>query len=511
MGLNKVLAKKMLAQIQSLKHTKGEWAGKPFVLEPWQRDEVFVPLLATTNGDGLRQYRTAYVEIPRKNGKSEMAAALALYLLVADGEPGAEIYSAAAGRDQATLVFNVAAQMVRQDPLLNKRLKIIDSQKRIIYPKTSSFYRAVCSEVAGLHGLNASGIIFDELHVQPNRELWDVLATSTGARRQPLTFAITTAGYDRNSICWELHDYALKVRDGILDDPTFLPVIYAAPEDADWTDPKVWAAANPNLGVCLKEEYLQQECAKAQETPAYENTFRRLHLNQWTEQETRWMAMEKWDACEVLIDPAHLKGKQCYAGLDLASTTDIAAFVLVFPPQDGLDEYAVLPFFFVPEEGMRARVKRDRVPYDVWHKQGFIFATPGETIDYDFINNQIQEARKKYVFKEIEYDQWNAEMLMQRLEKRGFKGIKNNQQFGQIAVPTKELMTLVLKREIAHGGNPVLRWMASNLVVKQNPDGNVKPDKSKSTEKIDGMVALIMGLDRAIRHRRSAPMRMEWV
>jgi phage terminase large subunit-like protein len=499
-----------------LVHCDGEWAGKPFALLPWQRD-MLRTLFGTLKDDGkTRQYRTCYVEVPRKAGKSTMAAGVALYLLFADGEMGAQVYGAAGDREQASIVFRVAAQMVRQSPYLRERCKVIDSTKRIVIYETASFYRAIPAEAAGAHGYNASGIIVDEVHVQPNRDLLDVLTTSTGARRQPLTFHITTAGYDRHSICWELHEYALKVKSGVIQDDTFLPVVYSVPDDADWTDPAVWAIANPSLGVTPKMEHLQEECSRAKATPAYENTFRRLHLNQWVRQDTRWLPLAKWDACGTEpLDLEALKGRDCYAGLDLASTTDIAALVLVFPSVESEGEaenaegepqavgrlrFDVLPFFFIPEDSMIERSRRDRVPYDTWVNQGYIIATEGNVIDYKAIMAKFDELAQLYHIREVGFDRWGATQLVQDMQAGGLEVVPIGQGFASMSAPTKELLNLVLAGRIRHGGNPTLRWQADNMVVSTDPAGNIKPNKAKSTEKIDGMVALIMAIDRATRH-----------
>lgn len=496
-SLNDDRGERAIRFIEKLKHTKGQWAGVPFVLPDWQKD-IIRDIFGTIKKDGSRQYRTAYIEIPRKNGKSELGAAIALYLLFGDGEKGAEIYSAAADRDQAAIVFHVAAQMIRQEPSLGKRCKIVDSTKRIVVPGNASYYRAISAEAATKHGYNASGIIFDELHAQPNRELWDVLTTSGGTRRQPLVVAITTAGFDRNSICWEQHEYAENVKKGIVTDPTFYPIIYSASEDSDWTDEKVWRACNPALGDFRDLDEMRSLCEKAKQTPALQNTFRRLYLCQWTQQETRWMPIESWDATAGEVVADDLAGETCYAGLDLASTNDIAALVLVSPDGEGC--YDVLPFFFIPEDNIRERCQRDRVPYDVWISEGYIEATPGNIIDDRYIKNRIKELGKKYDIREIAYDRWGAAQIVPEMTDEGFTMIPMGQGFGSMAAPTSELMKLVLARRVRHGGNPVLRWMANNMVVRQDPAGNLKPDKGKSMEKIDGMVALVMGLDRALRN-----------
>lgn len=487
--------------IKGLKHTKAPWRGKRFNLQPFQ-EKIIRDLFGTVGEDGVRQYRTAYIEIPRKNGKSELAAAIALYLLFADDEGGAEMYGAAGDHDQAALVFNVAAEMVRQSGLL-KRCKIVEHSKRMVIPSMGSTYHAISSESKTKFGINASAVIFDELHVQPDRELWDVLTTSGGTRRQPLTFAITTAGYDRLSICWEQHVYAESVAKGIIIDPTFYPVIYSAPTDADWTDEKVWAACNPGLGNFRDLDEMRTLCKKAKETPALENTFRRLYLCQWTQQEKRWMPIEMWDENTGEVHAEDLEGQICFGGLDLASTSDIAAFVLVCPDNDTDGIMDVLPFFWIPEENMEARVKKDRVPYDLWVKDGLIKATPGNIIDFRTILNDIVALGRKFFIQEIGFDKWGSAQIVTELTDAGYKMFEHSQSFSGMASPTAELMRMTLAKKLRHGGNPVLRWMANNMIVRQDPAGNLKPDKGKSTEKIDGMVALIMALDRASRVQKS--------
>ncbi len=345
--------------------------------------------------------------------------------------------------------------------------------------------------------MTAHGIIIDELHAQPNRELVDVLTTSTAARRQPLIVYITTADFDRDSICNEKYDYACKVRDGVIDDPAFLPVIYEASSDADWTDPQVWAAANPNLGVSVSQEYLERECQRAQETPTYENTFKRLHLNMKTQQDVRWLSLEQWDACGgVEIDPNALEGKECFAGLDLSTTTDVSALVLLFKEDDG--EVALLPRFWVPADNARKRERRDRVPYQTWARQGFIEMTEGNVVDYDVIRRRINELGERFKIREIAIDRWNATQLAVQLQGDGFEVVTFGQGFRDMSGPTKELEKLVISGKLRHGRHPVLRWMASNVSVETDAAGNLKPSKKKSTERIDGIVASIMALGRAM-------------
>jgi phage terminase large subunit-like protein len=482
-----------------LHHTKGEWAGRTFDLSEWQKDDIIRPLFGWKRADGTRRYRKVYIEIPRKNGKSSLCAGLASLLLMADKEPGAEIYSAAADKDQARIVFEQAKQMLQASPDLASRVDIFKNS--IVMKNGNSVYRVLSADAPTKHGLNAHGVIFDELHAQPNRDLWDVLTTSTASRRQPLVIAITTAGYDRESICWEQHEYARQVKAGIIQDDSFLPVMYYAEESDDWLDPAVWRKANPGMGVSVKEEYLHEQAKIALNSPAYQNTFRRLHLNQWVQQETRWLDMKAWDACAEPFDHKLLEKSLCYGGLDLSTTSDIASFLMCFPSEPGESEqYVWLPKFWIPEDNMIERARKDRVPYDAWVRDGLMTATPGNTIDYGYIMRDIEALGEKYHIAEIAFDKWGAYQMSQMLEGLGFTMVGFGQGFFSMSPPTKELMRLVLDGKLRHGGHPVLRWMADNMVVTTDPAGNVKPNKQKSREKIDGIVAGIMSLDRAVRH-----------
>lgn len=495
--------------IRHLKHGKGEWAGRPFNLQPWQQHEIIEPLFGAMRPNGTRQYRQAYIEIPRKNGKTEIAAAIALKLLMADGERGGEVYCAASDSDQASIVFSAAASMVRQSPLLKRRCKVVEHTKRIVVmegPYAGSFLRAIPADEAGAHGFNASAVIADEVHAWAGRGLWDVLRTSTGARRQPLTVAITTAGYDRTSLCWELHEHARQVIEGTVDDPSLLPLIYGAADEDDWTDPKIWRKANPNLGIAISEEYFTEAVREAEQMPSAQNAFRRLHLDEWTAAESRWMPMPAWDATAGVVDEQDLLGRECYGGLDIANTTDIAAYVLVFPPDNPDGLYRVLPRFWIPRETMREKVRRDRVPYDEWERRGLLTATEGSSIDYAFIRREIEKSRLQYQVQEIAFDRWGAVQLTQELAAAGMEPIQFGQGYTSMSPPTKELMRLVVERRLAHGGNPILRWMADNVMVEQDAAGNIKPSKRKSTQKIDGIVGLVMALDRAIRHEHKPVM-----
>lgn len=486
-------AARAIRLINQLTHTKGPFAGQPFLLRPWQIK--ILRQLFTTRKDGRRQYRTCLLMLPRKNGKSELCAALAIYFLLFDGEIGAEVYSAAADKDQAALVFNVAAQMIRNDQELEAQCEIIDSQKRIVHRKSGSFYRAISAEAYSKHGFNASVVIYDELHAAQTRELWDVLSTSQGARSQPLMMAITTAGYDRHSILWELYAHAKKVLENPALDPTFLPILYEAPIDADWTDEKVWKKANPALGDFRSLEEMRIAAARAKEIPAQENTFRRLYLNQWTEQAARWISMVSWDACrDATFTRAHLKGRRCYVGMDLSSTTDLTALVAVFPDDDG--GYAVVPQFFVPKENIAERTRRDRVPYDQWAREGHLIATSGNVVDYEYIRQTLKDWAAEFTVKLIAFDPWNATDLVTRLQEQdGFTCVAMRQGFASLSAPTKSLEKAVLSKALQHDGHPVLRWNISNVSVESDAAGNLKLSKKVSTERIDGVAALVMAVD----------------
>lgn len=429
---------------------------------------------------------------------------MALYCLFADGEQGAEVYGAASTRDQAGIVFDVAAEMVRQSPVLSKRCRIIPHNKRILVTEgisKNSFYRAIPAEAAGSHGYNASAIIFDELHVQPNRDLWDVLQSSTGARSQPMTIGITTAGFDRNSVCWELHEYARQVIEGTIVDPTWEAAIYAADPRDDWKSPATWHKANPSLGETVNEDFLAKEAAYAISSPQYENTFKRLYLNIWTQSESRFIPMDQWDkGAAPTIDEEKFKGRTCYVGLDISTTTDIAAAAFVFPPEDKDGQYDVVMRFFTHEEKLSNR--RDGVPYRHWAEEGLINANEGNVVDFAAIEKEITSlATGSFRVPMVAVDRlFNAEYLAQRLEGIGIEIERKGQSYLDLSFPTKELLRLVLQGRVKHGGHPVLRWMADNLMVETDAYENVKPSKAKSTQKIDGIVALIMGLDLALRH-----------
>ncbi|MBY4976894.1 terminase large subunit [Streptococcus suis] len=487
--------------INNLSHTKGKWVGKRFDLLPWQ-EQIVRDLFGIVKEDGNRQFLTAYIEIPKKNGKSELAAAIALYLLYADNEASAEVYGAACDRNQASIVFDVAKQMVQMSRPLEKRSKIMGATKRIVNYSNAGFYQVLSAETGTKHGLNVSGLVFDEIHAQPNRHLYDVLTKGSGdAREQPLFFIITTAGTDRNSICYELHTKALDILNGRKKDTSFYPVVYGLSDEDDWNDEENWRRANPSLGHTIGIDRVREAYQQALDNPAEENVFKQLRLNMWTSSSVAWIPEHVYAKGNDPIQYESLKGRSCYAGLDLSSTSDITAFVLVFPPRFEEENYIVLPYFWLPEDTLELRCRRDHVLYDVWERQGYIKTTEGNVVHYGFIEKFIEDLSEIYHIKEIAYDRWNATQMVQNLEGMGLTMVPFGQGYKDMSPPSKELYKLMMEGKIQHGGHPVLKWMGQNVVMRQDPAGNIKPDKEKSVEKIDGIVALIMGLDRCIRHQ----------
>ncbi|WP_373207033.1 terminase large subunit [Coprococcus phoceensis] len=487
--------------IENLCHTKGKWAGKRFWLLPWQ-EQLIRDIFGIVKPDGNRQFRTAFVEICKKVGKSELAAAIALYLLYADNEPSAEVYGAAADRQQASIVFDVARQMVEMSPALMKRSKLMTATKRIVNYGNAGFYQVLSAEVGSKHGFSISGLVFDEIHTQPNRQLYDVLTKgSSDARQNPLHFIITTAGTDRHSIAYELHTKAVDILEGRRVDPTFYPVVYGLKDDEDWEDEANWYKVNPSLGYTVDIERLRDAYREAKQNPADEITFKWLRMNMWVSSTTAWIPDQIYMRGNEEIDMRALEGRDCYGGLDLSSTGDITAFVLMFPPRDVDEKYIILPFFWVPEETIPQRVKQASVPYDVWEKQGHLLATEGNVIHYDFIEKFIEELGEKYHILEIAFDRWGATQMVQDLEGMGFTVVPFGQGYSSMSAPTKEFYKLLMEGRMVHGGHPVLRWMAGNVVVDTDPAGNIKVTKARSKEKIDGIVAAIMALDRCIRNQ----------
>lgn len=496
-------AGKAITFFGALRHYKGEWAGQPLALELWQKFIIGSLYGWVRDADGSRRFRVAYNEIPRKNGKSLMAAGVGLYLAFFDGEGGAEVYSAATKRDQAKIVWGDAKTMVKASPDLLKRIHITGGETGVgtlSRLDNASKFVPLGADGDTMDGLNIHGAIIDELHAHKTRVVWDVIQTGTGARRQPLTFVITTAGFDRFSVCYEQHEYGVKVLEEVINDDSFFVYIASWDQDDDWTDPAAWAKANPNYGISVKIDDLERKCAKAQQIPAEQNEFLRKHGNVWTEQETRWLSLEVFDANAVEVEESELKGRTCFAGLDLSTTTDLTALALYFPdPKDEGGDW--MHFYFVPEDNMHERAERDRVPYEVWERQGHLTATPGNVVDYDYIREKLNALRQAgYQIKEVAYDPYNATQIITDLTGDGFLCVPIRQGFLSLSPPTKELERLLLSKKMRLGTNPVTRWAASNAVVLMDAAGNIKLDKSNPRNRIDPLAAMVDAVERASRY-----------
>lgn len=484
---DKESANKSISFIEKfITHTKGELIGKPLLLEKWQKEIIEKIFGWKDKKTNLRQYKQVFIVMGRKNGKTTLTAAIALIFLYME-EMGSEIYAAAGDRNQAGLIHEIAKGMVLNNPELRSRSKIL--RNSIVNEGKKNFFQAISADSKTKFGFNANCVIMDELHTQPNRELYDCLFQSTASRREPLFISITTAGFDKQSICYETYSYAKQVLDGSIKNSSFLPIIYEANEDDDIQDVETWKKANPNYGISLKKEYMKRESQKAIDIPSYTNSFLRYHLSLWTDNEIQWMSDKDWMACEGEL--GDLSNLECWGGLDLASTRDITAFVLLFKI-DNL--FKIKPYFFVPRDNAKARGDRDGVDYMSWISQGYIIATDGNVTDYSFVRKKINELSKKYRIQSISYDRWGASQITIDLMSDGAKMSPLGQGFASLSAPTKMMEKIILSKEIQHDGNPVLRWMIGNVQLETDAADNHKPSKKKSKEKIDGVVACICSL-----------------
>ena len=492
-------AERAVKFFSGLTHIQGRWAGQPFKLLDWQ-DVLVREIYGWVDENGYRQFNTVYVEVPKKNGKTELASAIVLKSLVADDEMGAQVYSAAVNSEQSNLVYNPVRQMVLNNRVLRKRLKLIDSTKRIVDYETNSFYHVLSRDKYSKHGLNVHAAIIDELHAIQDGEFVNVLTYGSGlARTQPLIFIITTAGiYDVNSIGWKYHEKAMQVMQGIYGDEHFLPFIMGLDRDENWELEENWVKVNPALGNIFSIESLRSDYQKAKIDIDEQNNFRRYRLNQWIEQSQRLFEIRIWDEC---AGPVNLtSGRSCYLGMDLASTNDLTALVAIFVPDKYSNYYDILPYFFLPERAVEKRAQKGQVYIRNWAQQGLIKKTPGDATDYNFVVKQIEELADRFKVLEIAYDRWGSSVITGQLQERGFSVIPITQTFGGIGPPTKDFLKMVLERKVQHGGNPVLRWNASNVVVDTDCNGNIKPNKAKSKDSIDGIVAAILATDRVTRN-----------
>ena len=506
---------------EGLSFYEGDWDGKPFILTPNQKF-IVGSIFGWKRKDGFRRFRTAYIEMAKGQGKSPLAGGIGLYGLAFDNEPGSEIYAAAVTKEQAGILFRDARTFAQKSDLLRSML-VVDKYN-IAFPESNSFFRSISSEHRGLDGKRPHMALIDEIHEHPNDLVVRKMSAGTKARRQSLILEITNSGYDRHSICFQHHEYTEKILEGTIQDDAWFGMMTGldvcprceaegktipqdgCPDCDDWRDEKVWGKANPNLnylGAPFKD-YIRRQVEEAKAMPSQENIVKRLNFCIWTESITKWIPTDKWNACTFVVDPEALKGRTCYGGLDLSSNLDLTAWVLVFPPVEEGGKYEVLCRFFLPEDNMMERVRRDKVPFDVWARQGFITLTEGNIINYAFVLEQIRQDGEDYEIAELVFDRWGSQKITTDLQDIGFEveGKKTLVQFGQgfasMSSPTKEVETMVMSETIAHGANPVLSWCVSNVAIKMDAAGNIKCDKEKSVERIDGAIALIMAIARAV-------------
>lgn len=477
------------------KHFKGVWAGKPFIFDPWQIDDIIMPLFSWVKPEGTRRFNKAEIWIPKKNGKSAMASVIGLYLLRADGEPGAEVYCAAVDRAQAGIVFGEAANMVAASPALSSKFEVIRSTKTIMNG-TASWMRALSAEVPTKEGLNASAVIVDELHAHKSRELFTTLMYSGRARRNFMMIVISTAGEDKESIGGEEYEYAKGVLSGTVEDTRTFAYVREADAKDDWTSPAVWRKANPAMGIIFQEKDMRLDCEEAKQSPPKQADFKRYLLNMWVDSANPWLDMGAWDASGAEeIEDSDLIGLPCCGGLDLSSTTDLSAFVLAFP---GDGRFKLKCWFWMPEEGIARKELRDRSQYRLWADRGLLTLTPGTRIDYAFIRQTIKEAAALYSVQEIAFDPYNATQIVGQLkDDDGVNMVEMRQGYLSMSDACKQFHADHLSGGILHGGNAVLRWMASHVVIRRDPADNWKCDKEKSRHRIDGIVSAVMATYRA--------------
>lgn len=484
---DKKAAMRAIHFIEKLKHTKGEWAGQRFRLEPWQQF-VLWNIFGWKNADGTRRFRYVYIEIARKNGKTALSAGIGLYMLFAAGESRPEVYSAATVKDQAKICFSDAVEIVKATDLKNY---LTPYRNSIVYELKGGTMKPLSSDYGTHDGLNPSCGIIDEFHAHKDSGMFDVIKSAFGARQQPLMFIITTAGFDKSGVCYAYRENVIKVLRGVNEDDSLFGIIYTLDDKSEWDDPKMWIKANPNLGVSLSADYLADQVKDAKNRPEAVRNVMTKNVDLWVDAERAWILDDAWQKCIGTTDPADLKGCACWGGLDLSNVSDITAYVLLFHEND---RFQLLPHFWIPEEKMLEKVRKENINYDKWAAEGYVTVTPGNVIDYDFVKADILRIVADYDLRTSAYDRWNSSQTIIDLQNEGMECNPFGQGYGSMSAPTKEFEKLVLTGKIEHFGNPVLRWMLASTLVKTDPAGNIKPDKEKSTQKIDGIVTAIMAL-----------------
>lgn len=488
-------AERIVRFVEALRHVKGrQFAGNNIVLEPWQCF-ILTTVFGWVDDSGLRRFRTAYVEVPRKNGKSTMTSPVGLYMLAADGEPGAEVYSAATVRDQAKIIWGDARLMTLRSPGFREALGVDASMHSIFIQENGSFFKSLSRDQQGnLDGLNVHCALIDELHGHKDRGVWDVLETATGARVQPLLWAITTAGSNRAGICYEQRMYVQKILQKQHDDETYFGIIYTIDKNDDPFDPATWQKANPNYGVSVSPDDLERKASKARQMAAALNNFLTKHLNVWVNADSPWMNMKAWDACaDTSLDREDFVGEECILALDLATKTDIAAKLYLFIREDdeGVPHYYVFGDYFLPEEAL----DEDRnASYSGWARSGHLNLVPGNATDFKIIEDSVRNDAEQFYLVQAAFDPWQAAHMMQNLGEEGLPVAKYKQTVENMSTPMKEVEALVLNGQLHHDGNPVLSWMMSNVVCHEDAKENIYPRKDQKQKKIDGAVALIMAV-----------------
>lgn len=481
-----------------LVHSKGkQFAGKPFELLDWQYHDVLGPLFGWRRANGSRRYRKGYAEVPKKNGKSTLSSGVSLYMLVGDGEPGAEVYACATDRDQAGIVYDEAANMVEASFELRNVLKVLRSTRRILFPETKSWFDALAADAASSEGKNAHAVICDELHAWKDRAFFESLMYSGAAREQPLFWIITTAGDDLTGVCYEEHERAERIIRGDEFADEYFAYIRAASKDDDWKSPATWEKANPSFGITVQEDDFAAAVREAQGSPTKENAFKRYRLGWWVGVSDAWLSLDVWEACGEPFDEDELYGMPAWPGIDLSRTRDLSAVVWVVPVDD---LYYLVPRLYIPENLVAQKEREDKVPYRAWIQQKYLRTTPGDVVDYSVIRADILEDAKRFDFQEGRYDPHNAEHLCNqqlRLED-GLELAAMGQSMSHMGPPTTAFEALLKQARIRHGGHPVLTWMAQGCVVYIDTNNNIRPVKRKSRSRIDGIVATLMGLSVAM-------------